>query len=80
MPESIRNIQNYRVIALDCLFEDGDLICGLLVVDARTSSPQTIVDVDTGFRYKVQLPEQLESQGVTASLDNARMIVLTLGD
>lgn len=72
----MHNLQNSKVIAIDSKLDNGDIIAGLVIVDARTSSPQTIVDIDNGLRYQVQLPEELESQGVTASLENCKLMVL----
>jgi uncharacterized UPF0146 family protein len=72
----MNNLQNESVLAIDCQIEDGNLNCGLVVVNARTTSPQLIVDEDTGLKYSIQLPEELEYQGLIASLDNVRMPIL----
>jgi hypothetical protein len=78
----INNIQNQKVVCIDCSIatDNGDILAGLLVVDARTSSPQTITDLSTGFRYSVQLPEQVENQGLVSSLDNCKLMILGFGD
>lgn len=69
----MNNIQNTQVLAINCSIENGDIIAGLIVVAARTSSPQLIVDLDSGLKYSVQLPEELEYQGMVTSLDDVRM-------
>jgi hypothetical protein len=76
----MNNIQNTKLIAIDCTIDNGDILAGLLVVDARTSSPQTITDLATGHRYSVQLPEQVENQGLISSLDNCNLMILGFGD
>lgn len=72
----ILNIQNDRVVAFNCSIENGDITGGLVVVAARTVSPQSIVDSGTGLRYQVQLPEELEYQGMVTSLENAILPIL----
>lgn len=72
----MNNIQNDQVVAIDCTIDNGDIIAGLVIVDARTASPQTITDLDSGLKYQVQLPEELEYQGMVTSLDNVRMPIL----
>jgi hypothetical protein len=76
----INNLQNQKVVAIDSSIDNGDIVAGLLVVDARTSSPQTITDLSTGFRYSVQLPEQVENQGLVSSLDNCKLLILGFGE
>ena len=56
----MNNLQNESVVAVDCQIDDGNLNCGLVVVNARTTSPQLIIDEDTGMKYNIQLPEELE--------------------
>ena len=72
----MNNLQNESVVAIDCQIDDGNLNCGLVVVNARTTGPQLIVDEDTGLKYNIQLPEELEYQGLIASMDNVQMPIL----
>ena len=72
----MNNLQNESVVAIDCQIDDGNLNCGLVVVNARTTSPQLIIDEDTGLKYNIQLPEELEYQGLIASMDNVQMPIL----
>ena len=72
----MNNLQNESMLAIDCQIDDGNLNCGLVVVNARTTSPQLIIDEDTGLKYNIQLPEELEYQGLIASMDNVQMPIL----
>lgn len=78
----VNNIQNQKIVAIDnaIAIDSGEILTKLLIVDARTSSPQTVVDLATGCRYSVQLPEQVENQGLVSSLDNCKLVILGFGD
>ncbi len=53
---------------INATIEDGYLIAGLIVVAPFTTSPVTLVDLDTGIGYEIELPEELTNQPTIVAL------------